>query len=324
MSFVSAVTSAVLPVLLVAGVGYALGSLRDIDVDGLGTVAVYVLTPALVFTSLVNTHLGGETVARIAVGFLAVAAVLVAGTEAIGRLTGQSTAGRSTLVLTSAFPNCGNYGIPLSAFAFGAIGRTTAVVFVAVQSVVVYTLGVWIASRAGGSRGLTAMREVFTLPLLYALLAAGLVRFLGIAPPADSSLMSVLTMVGNAAIPVMLLVLGIQLANTDASASLRQVATPTTVKLVVAPLVAAGVALALARLGLGFTDAAVGRTFVLEWATPAAVTPLVLTVEFAREGDIQGLSPPEYVSSVVLISTLVSVVTVAATIAALNAGFLGL
>ncbi|GGL50128.1 transporter [Halocalculus aciditolerans] len=310
--------------LLIASVGYLLASVRDIDVDGLGTVAVYILTPALVFDSLATTDLGGGSIARIAVGFVVVVAALAVLVEALGRLRGRSVGERSALVLTSAFPNCGNYGIPLCAFAFGAVGRTTAVIFVTVQSVVVYTLGVWIASRAGGGRGLAAVREVFKLPLLYAVVAAALARALDLVPPSGSSLMDAISMVGDAAIPVMLLVLGIQLANTDAGASLRRVATPTTVKLAVAPAIAAAVAVAFTRVGFGFTDSAIGRAFVLEWATPAAVTPLVLTVEFARDADIGGLSPPEYVSSVIFVTTVLSVATVAAAIAVLESGVLGI
>ncbi|WP_254662906.1 AEC family transporter [Haladaptatus sp. W1] len=110
---------------------------------------------------------------------------------------------------------------------------------------------------------------MFKLPLVYAVLAAGVVRFLGVVPPADSAMMSTLKLTGDAAIPIMLLMLGIQLANTDSGAAVARVGVSNVLKLVVAPVFAVGVVFLL-----GFSDVTVARVFVLECAMPAAVTPL--------------------------------------------------
>lgn len=110
---VSVFTTAILPIVAVGGVGYLLGSVRDVGTDGVNTVVVYVLAPALVFHSLVTTTL-------------------------------------AALILVTAFPNTGNYGIPVSNFAFGGTGRATAVVALSVQAVLIYSLGVYIAGRGRG------------------------------------------------------------------------------------------------------------------------------------------------------------------------------
>jgi predicted permease len=98
--------------------------------------------------------------------------------------------------------------------------------------------------------------------------------------------METVGLVGDAAIPLMLVILGIELARTDYAAALGSVGTATALKMAVAPVVGLGVSLAL-----GFGDETVARVFVLESATPAAVTPLILLIEFGDRSPAPS-SPP--------------------------------
>jgi hypothetical protein len=123
--------------------------------------------------------------------------------------------------------------------------------------------------------------------------------------------------VGDASIPIFLLILGIQLARTDARAALRRTAPAVGLKLVVAPAV--GLAIALA---VGFGDPLVARTFVLEAASPVAVTPLALTIEFADGSSDDPVSAPEYLGTTIFVTTVASVVTVTALLSLLQAGTL--
>ena len=313
MSLYSALTTAILPVLSVVAVGYLLGSVREIDVEPLSTVTIYVLTPALVFHSLTTTPIGGATAAKLFVGVTAFTFAMAVLAEGVGRLRGEEEPALGALVLTSTFPNAGNYGIPLSAFAFGGVGRTTAVLFLAAQAVLMYTVGVYLASRGQAGSARRAVTEVFKLPLVYAVVGAGAAGWLGIVPPEGSAAMETIRLTGNAAIPVMLVLLGIQLANSDHGA-LARVGTANVLKLVVAPLV--GVAVVL---GLGFGDSTIARVFILECGMPAAITPLLLAVEFGGE-EIDGISGPEYVSTAIFTTTVLSVVTLTILIALLQAG----
>ncbi len=296
-----------------AAVGFLLGTLRDIDVDALGTVTIYVLTPALVFHSLTTSSLGGQTALTLAVGVTVFTLGMVLVAEFVGRALGESEPVLGALVLTSAFPNAGNYGIPLSQFAFGDVGRSTAILYIAAQSVLTYTVGVYLASRGNGTSNVAALREVFKLPLVYAVVAAGAARALDVVPPVDSAAMETLKLTGDAAIPVMLLMLGIQLANTDSGAAVSRVGVANAMKLLVAPLVAVAVVFLL-----GFDDVTVARVFVLECAMPAAITPLILSIEY--DGGGSGLSAPEYVSTAIFVSTLVSVPVLTLLIAILQSG----
>ncbi len=317
MSLLSIFASAILPIVLIAAVGVLLGRVRDVEPGPLNTAVVYVLAPALVLHSLMATELGGGTLLKLAAAVTAFTLGMAAIVELSGRLLGVDDATLSALVLVATFPNAGNYGIPVSDFAFGTVGRGVAVLYVAVQAVLMYTIGVYVASRGGGSAGLGAVKRVFRIPLIYAVAVGLLARALDLVPAADSTAMETLQLVGDASIPVMLLILGIQLANTDFGAAVPQITVATVGKMLVAPAVAVGVALLL-----GFDEPTVARTFVLESAMPAAVTPLMLLIEFADDVEVGGVSAPEFVSTVVAVTTVLSVPLLTLLISVLQSGAL--
>ena len=245
MSLVSIFATAILPIFAISVVGFVLGRARDVDPGPLNTVTVYVLAPALVFHSLATTTLTAGTLVDVALAVVAYHVVMIVLAEGVGRFLGGATTGVSAIVLVSSFPNSGNFGIPVSEFAFGEVGRATAVLYLTVQAVLMYTVGVYIAARGNSEGALAGVRRVFTVPLVYAVVAALALRALGLVPPTGTTAMATLKLVGDSALPVMLLILGLQLAETDYGATLRQVGTATVLKMGVAPIVAAGVADAL-------------------------------------------------------------------------------
>jgi len=310
----AAFTGAVGPILGVAVVGYLLGRRTGLDVGPLNTAGLYVLVPALAFHSILTTTLGGGEVLKLAIGVVAYAAVMIAIAWVVGRAVGTSGALLGALMLAAAFPNSGFVGIPLSEFAFGDVGRTTAVLYLTIQNLLVYTVGVYIASNGAGRGVCEAVVEIFRLPLIYAVLAAVALRALGAVPATDAAVMETIGAVGEAAIPVMLLILGIQLAKTDVTAVTRSAA-PSVLKLVAAPAVAVGIALALS-----FGDATVAKVFVLESATPTAVIPLALTIEYADDLAVDGITAPEYLSTAIFVTTVASVAMLTLLVAGLQAG----
>ena len=320
-SLLSIFVTALLPILTIGAVGFALGRLRDVDPDPLNTVTVYVLAPALVFYSLATTELAGSTLVTLTGGVVVYHVVMILVAGGVARLAGLSEPLLGALVLVSAFPNSGNYGIPVSSFAFGDAGRSTAVVYLAVQGVLIYTLGVYIAGRGASQNddGPAAWRvgitRVLKIPLVYAVVAALAARWLGVVPPTSLPAMQTLKLVGDSSIPVMLLILGIQLAGADLGSTLREVGLVAVLKMVVAPAVAVAIALVA-----GFGDPVVARTFVLESAMPAAVTPLILVAEFG-DTEVGGAIPvAEFVSAAVFATTLLSVPILSVLIFLLEAG----
>jgi predicted permease len=326
LSLISAFTQAVLPVLSVAGVGYVLGVYTDTDPEPLSTVTLYVLVPALVFHSLATTEIGGGEGVRIVLVAVVLTLVMWGISEGVAFFLSDGTKNRNGLVLAGAFPNTANYGIPLSVFAFPSVGRATAILYVVGSTVMLYTVGVYVATRDAAGSSLGAVKRVARIPLVYAVVA-GVAANAFLSIDAEVAAFETLRLVGDSSIPIMLIVLGVQLARATPSGAVRDVALANIVRLVVAPVVAVPVVLAF-----GFTNPDVARVVLLEASTPVAVSTVILAVEFGgdvgesgeqvRKTQTRRSLDPDYASTAVLTTTLVSIVTVTLLIEVLRSGLL--
>jgi predicted permease len=129
--------------------------------------------------------------------------------------------------------------------------------------------------------------------MIYAIAAAFAVRALGLTPPAF--VMEPARMVGDAAIPVMLLFLGLQLARSSFGGRIGLISVATGVRLVGGALI--GIVLATV-MGLSTITT---QACVVEHSTPTAVMSSILATEFGTE--------PELATGVIFASTLASIVT---------------
>lgn len=316
MSLVSAFTSAILPILAIMALGYLLAVTIDVGVESINDVALYAFLPALVFHNLATTTLGGEALLKIVAGVVSFVAAMGVISEVVARFLGVAEPFRSTDMLSAMFPNAGFYGVPLAAFAFGTAGRTTAILWMTVQSFLMYTGGVYVASRGGGEAGWGAVRAVLKLPLIYAIGAALVVRWAGLVPPESAVSMQTISLVGEASIPLMLVIVGVQLADMERSA-FAHVISPTALRLFVAPAVAFAVV-----LGLAFQNPTIARTFVVLSATPVAVVPLALTITYSDDPERTGRAASEHLTTTIFVTTVGSVPVLTVLISLMQSGAL--
>ena len=293
--------SVVLPVFIVAGFGFLLERRFRMPVVPVNQVVLYVLMPCFIFTSLLPVDFRSDEPLRIGVFavLLTVAmigvALLVAGLLRLDRVT------TSALVLTAAFPNLGNYGLSVVLLAYGTEGVRYGTILLAVQMLFGLTLAVFIASSGSASLR-RSLGEVARQPALYAVVAALALGFTGVPVPAPIA--TAIALPAQAAIPVMLLVLGMQISGTARIEAPRLVSAAVVTRLVVGTLV--GVALA-AALGIG----GVARdVMIVGAAMPTAVFTILTATQFGTR--------PRFVSDVVVAGTLVSIVTVTAVLAWLS------
>lgn len=280
----------ILPVFIAAGLGYFLDQKFDLDVKTISRVCFYGLTPSLVFTSLTQSSVSGGEFSRIIVFELLVTVVLLAISLGMSRFKRLSRAEESAFLLSVLFINAGNYGLSVNLFAFGKEALARALIFFVGSTVLINTLGVFLASR-GQADVKTALLNVFKVPMVYAVALAFLIRALPWSV-AEMSWFRGLETLGRAAVPVMLVLLGVQLRRNSLGRDLKRVSVATVLRLVVAPLLS----LILAAL-VGLTGDA-RRASVLEASMPTAVTSIILALEF----DVL----PEFVTGVVFLSTILS------------------
>src|SRR5437763_2905514 len=296
--------SDILPIFIIAGAGFFLARRFGASVKTLSTVAFNALSPCLVFNQLVTAQVSGSQSLR-------VTAFCVLLTMAIGiaaRLTSMplrlDRMTLSSFLLVAMFSNSGNYALPVVLFAFGREALAFASVYFVTSAILLYTAGILVAASGHGSVRL-AMTRLFKVPAIYAVTAAIIVLAThATVPPV---IMRPIGLLSDAAIPVMLLVLGMQLERAGLPKHPAAVAPAVVLSLVVAPIIAFGLSAAL-----GLTGAA-RQAAIIEASMPAAVITTVLALEFDLDA---GFS-----TSVVMVSTLLSPFTLVLLIAYLQRGF---
>lgn len=282
----------ILPIFVTAAIGVALRRWSNIDKQALSRLAFYALGPCLVFSSLVESQLTGGELARLTGFALAAMAAMGVLSWLVGRGLSFSRQEQAALALVVMFTNSGNFGLTLNQLRYGDAGLSRAVVYFTVSTVLVFTLGIFVASL-GQLDWRTALRRVLQMPAFYAVILALIVY--GFDIPLPSFLVRGVEIAGDGSIPVMLIVLGMQLADLRSISDLRLAVPAITLRLLVAPLVA----LVLATLiGLQDTGFAVS---ILQASLPTAVVTTILATEF----DLQ----PSGVTTTVLLSTLLSPIT---------------
>lgn len=293
--------SVVLPVFIVAGLGYLVEKRLHPPIAPLNQLVLYVLMPSLVFTSLLPIDFRSEEPLRITLFAFLLAFAMLAVALVIVRAARLDRVTSSAFMLTAAFPNLGNYGLSVVLLAYGREGVAVGVILLAVQSLYGLTLAILIAS-SGHASLLRSLGEVFRQPMIYAVIAALVFNLARIPVPGFVS--SAIALPSQAAIPLMLLVLGMHFAGTSGIEQRGLVSVAVVTRLVIGTLVGWALAILLGIEGVARDVMIVG----------AAMPTAVFTILTATQFDVR----PRFVSDVVVVSTLVSIVTVTAVLALLS------
>jgi len=282
----------ILPIFVVAAIGFVLRRRLGLDKQTLSKLTFYALSPALVFSSLVSSQIPAGEMVQLA-GFALVVTTSV-GVIALlaSRILRLNRVDTIALMLVVMFVNGGNYGLTLNRLRYGEDGLARAVVFYVVSTVLVFTAGVFIASL-GKANWRTSLSRLIRLPAFYAVILAVGVYSFGIELP--QPLLRGIEVTGAGAIPVMLVVLGMQIADLEDIGRVWLAAPAAVLRLMVAPVVAVIVAGWFALEGLN------RATSIIEASMPTAVVVTILAVEF----DVR----PGLVTSTVVLTTILSAFT---------------
>jgi predicted permease len=290
-----------LPVFAIAGAGFLLARFAGVQVQGVSRLTFHVLAPALVYDVLVSSTLDAGQSSRMALFYLLVAtsAAVMARLVAIPLRLDRRTLSAFMLVVVSS--NSGNYGLPVTLLAFGREALAFASVYFVCSAIFSYTGGVLLA--ASGRRTVhEAVKGLFRVPAFYGAMAALATMATGVTVPVI--IMRPISMLSDAALPLMILVLGMQIARATRPEQPIVVAAAIAISLVLTPLAAIGWAHVVGLRGAAF------QAGVLQSSMPTAVMTTILALEFDAK--------PEFVTSVVCFATLLSPLTVTLLIAYLQ------
>jgi predicted permease len=290
-----------LPIFLAAGTGYLLSRWLKADPRTLSQVTFYIFSPCLVFTILMKNQVSENEIVKmllLAWGVMAVIGLLAWLTGQVVRFERKMLV---AVMLTSVFMNSGNFGMSFNLFAFGQEGLAQSGVFFVGMSIATYTVGIFIASM-GKASPRQALMNLLKVPAIYAVLLAVIFMHTGWKLPLP--LQRTAELLGEASIPAMLVLLGMQLSAIRWNGQIRPLLLANGLRLLVAPLVALGLVLVFGLTGVA------RQVGILEASMPSAVLTIVLATEYDVE--------PAFVSAAVFTSTLASALTLTPLLAILK------
>lgn len=281
------VAPVVAPVFVVAATGFVWARAKmPFDTEFTTALVSNLAFPCLIVSTLANLEIDVTVFSQMAWAGILTVLLTGAAAAAILKISGSP---QPVYWPSLVFGNVGNMGLPLCLFAFGEQGLALGIIFFTVFVAIQFTLGISVAA------GRFSARILVRTPLTWACLLGIVMQLAGIGLPRWIG--NTIGLVGDLAIPLMLLTLGIALANLKV-ASLRRSALMSLARL----LLGLAVGLAVAH-ALGLEGAARG-VLILESTMPVAVLNYLFAARYDRS--------PEEIAGLVLVSTAISFVTLPA------------
>ena len=279
------------PVLVMAALGGFVGRRFDVPAEVVSNLSFNLFGPSLVFATLSTIELTGTT-ARTALATIAMSVSFALISLAVSFVRRHDAPTRASLGLGAAFWNAGNMGLPVALLAFGDPGLEIGVLIFVVASVWGNSAGVVMASLAGGSP-----RDALFAPLRVPALWAAVAGLTLNATDADipTIVSAPAETLAGAAIPAMLVVLGLQFSSAAGDDGVSDVAQVTIIRLVIGPVIAVGITELVGLHGLPQDVLVVGG------GMPIAVFTVILATQYGARATL--------LSRAIIVTTLLSIVT---------------
>lgn len=290
--FVSTFINVVLPVFGLVLTGYLSGPHLKLEARTLARASYYIFVPAFVFDiiSQANVEPG---LAGTMVFYIFAAHIICAGIAfTVARLMGRTPQIIAAYVLIAVFGNVGNFGLSMVKFSLGDAALASATVYFLMINFTAFVVGVTAAKLAHGGRFSTVF-SVLRTPAILSFFPAAYFWITNTEVPLLLDRFAGL--LGGAMIPVMLVTLGVQLAEMDKPRLSIDVIIASGIRLIIGPIVAATLAIPFGLVGL---ERGAG---ILQSAMP----PAVLTAIIAMEHDLA----PKFVTTTLLFGTIASLLT---------------
>lgn len=286
----------ILPVLIIFSIGFIGQKLIGFDIKSISTAALYLMSPFLAFRTFYTNPLTMDYVYIISF-CLILTVILFVIVWITARFMKATKPELSAMILGGVFMNSGNYGAPVVLFAFGAVGFDYAVIMMVFQSLLMNTIGIFFASLGGEEKATLhqSLQRVIRMPLIYAALLGVLLQVISVTMP--KPLMEGISLVADASIPTVMLVLGMQLAAISRKkVAYRYVTAVTVIRMIGSP-----VAAALILYFMPVNDL-LRSVVILQSAMPAAANTTMFALQFGTE--------PDLVSFTTFITTIISILTI--------------
>jgi predicted permease len=216
--------------------------------------------------------------------------------EAVIRIRGYKAGMVPAMRNSVIFYNSANYAIPLNQLVFvgDAFTLSIQIIIMMMQSLLPNTYGIYSVNAHKKSDIRKTVRTIMTLPVIYIIPIAFLMK--GLHIPIPGPVYTPINYISNAFIATALLTLGVQLGSMKWQLKFSDVMLSNVLRLLVGPAVGFAVVLLLGINGI------MAQALVLSCAVPTSLSSVLIAVEYDNE--------PEFSSQVVFSSTIFSIFTV--------------
>jgi hypothetical protein len=280
------------PVFIVIGCGWGLERFFHLELKPFTTSSLYLFAPALVLSALLKHPINSSRAIDVLLFMLVYTTIMYLLAKITARLLNIDDECKPAFTLTTTMMNVGNFGLPLSYFAFGEPGVPIAVLVFVVFNIPLATLAIVIAQGKQAKLS-TAIGNCLRIPILHTVVLALALNALKIELPLV--LTRPLELLGQVAVPLMLVVLGMQISRTKWHFAGRFMTIASVLRLLIAPIIA--------WLACNFLhiDGLYRDVLILQTSTPSAVLPLLYALRFNTR--------PDLVASTIVVTTLLSAIT---------------
>lgn len=294
--FTDILMNVTLPIVALVGLGFGAQRRLKLDVPSLNRLMVFVIMPAFLIHFLSSAR---QPISELwpTIYFTAIqfAALMLLGWIAakLFRLPAEFA---PILAMATVYANVGNYGIPLVKLAFPESFIVHQSVITSMMTILIVSVGAWMLAPKRAETGLLARLAVaFETPVVPAVILGLALRAAELRLP--PILAMPLELIGSTFPPLALFALGAQLAETGrGELKAGPMSLVLALKLLLAPVLTWALAIAMG------IPADLTELYVVAAATPVGVLLALFCAEYNRQ--------PHFVSSAVLISTLLSPIVV--------------
>ncbi len=257
----------------------------------LSKIVLNISLPSLIFTNIATADIGGDMIYLPIISFgLSFICILIG--LAYSKIRGYSKVKTWTIIILLAMMNTAFIGYPIVLGVYGNEGFLHAIFYDLAIAVMFVIFGVTLSNVFGGDKR-EVLKNGLTFIPLWAIVLGIIFNVFNI--PMGYVLENSLNYLGNSAIPLIMLSLGLTINFREFRSYLSDTLCLSFFRLLLAPVI-----LYVILLWVGF-DGLILRVSVLESAMPTAMNALVLAITYDLD--------VELVSSVVFVTTILSLIT---------------
>ena len=289
MEFIIIFKNSILPLFIIVALAAFYSRTMKPNINQLANLTLMVFAPIFVFDSLVNHDITLALLIKPMLFMALLTGALMALAYMAAKMIKAGQNERVPLILAVSMINVGNFGLPLIYFVFDRGAEVHSILYFTAFNIPLTTIAIYISSPE--KRLIPILVDIAGIPLFHAVIIALIVAGLSINMPA--ALDKSLSLMAQAAIPLLIFILGLQLAHLRIKTGyIKIIILAVVLRLIISPVIAY---LCLKLIGVTGLE---GKVALVQTSTPSALLPLMYAIRFNRS--------PDLLAAIILATTLLS------------------